>query len=176
MEKFCQNPLCKSKAVKEVPVSVEAPADQVRALCAACEEAYVWGVQHGKSQSRGFTIEPPPKDKGCKPLFRIVYAIDINAGNPHEAAEYGYQIMTDPESMPPVLYVIDSEGCNVRVDLSEGMNGHKKESDGGGCCAAAQYLADRGREIFTGRMNGGLWNARCMDACIISKKQDDKVA
>jgi hypothetical protein len=25
-------------------------------------------------------------------------------------------------------------------------------------------------------MNGGLWNARCMDACILSKKQDDKAA
>ena len=41
---------------------------------------------------------------------------------------------------------------------------------------AAQYLADEGRNIFTGRMNGGLWNARCMDACIISKKQGDKAA
>jgi len=41
---------------------------------------------------------------------------------------------------------------------------------------AAQYLADEGRNIFTGRMNGGLWNARCMDAYIISKKQGDKAA
>jgi hypothetical protein len=41
---------------------------------------------------------------------------------------------------------------------------------------AAEYLAEQGRRIFTGRMNGGLWNARCMDACILSKKQDDKAA
>ena len=41
---------------------------------------------------------------------------------------------------------------------------------------AAQYLADEGRNIFTGCMIGGLWNARCMDACIISKKQGDKAA
>jgi hypothetical protein len=41
---------------------------------------------------------------------------------------------------------------------------------------AAQYLADEGRNIFTGPMNGGLWNARCMDACITSKKQGDKAA
>ena len=43
-------------------------------------------------------------------------------------------------------------------------------------CKAAEYLAEQGRKIFTGPMKGGLWNARCMDACILSKKQDDKVA
>ena len=48
MEAFCQNPLCESPSFKEVPVSVEKPSDQVRALCAPCEEAYVWGVQHGR--------------------------------------------------------------------------------------------------------------------------------
>ncbi len=48
METYCQNPLCENTAVKEVPVSVRTPADQVRALCASCEEAYTWGVQHGK--------------------------------------------------------------------------------------------------------------------------------
>jgi len=42
--------------------------------------------------------------------------------------------------------------------------------------AAAQYLADHGREIFTGHMIGGLWNGRCMDARIMSKKQGDKAA
>lgn len=45
METYCQNPLCENTAVKEVPVSVRTPADQVRALCATCEEAYTWGVQ-----------------------------------------------------------------------------------------------------------------------------------
>ena len=43
-------------------------------------------------------------------------------------------------------------------------------------CKAAEYLAEQGRKIFTGPMKGGLWNARCMDACILSKKQDDKAA
>jgi len=42
-------------------------------------------------------------------------------------------------------------------------------------CAAADYLAAEGRKIFTGHMNGGLWNARCMDACILSRKQNNKV-
>jgi hypothetical protein len=48
MEKFCQNDLCENEAVKQVPISVERPCDQKRALCAACQEAYHWGVQHGR--------------------------------------------------------------------------------------------------------------------------------
>ena len=48
MDKFCQNPLCESPSFKEVAVSVKKPSDQVRALCAPCEEAYTWGVQHGR--------------------------------------------------------------------------------------------------------------------------------
>ena len=48
MEKYCQNPLCENEAVIEVPVSADKPSDDVRALCAACEEVYTWGVQHGR--------------------------------------------------------------------------------------------------------------------------------
>ncbi len=48
MKTYCENPLCENRSVKEVPVSVNKPADQTRALCASCEEAYTWGVQHGK--------------------------------------------------------------------------------------------------------------------------------
>jgi len=47
MERYCQNTFCQNEAIKEVPVSVDKPGDQVRALCAACEEAYTWGVQQG---------------------------------------------------------------------------------------------------------------------------------
>jgi hypothetical protein len=43
-------------------------------------------------------------------------------------------------------------------------------------CAAADYLAEQGRKIFTGHMDGGLWNGRCMDTYILSKKKNDKVA
>ena len=43
-------------------------------------------------------------------------------------------------------------------------------------CKAAEYIAQQGRRIFTGPMKGGLWNARCMDACILSKKENDKAA
>jgi len=52
MEKFCQNDLCENEAVRQVPVSIEGPCDQKRALCAACQEAYDWGVQHGRMTSR----------------------------------------------------------------------------------------------------------------------------
>jgi hypothetical protein len=48
MEKFCQNDLCENEAVRQVPVSVNGPCDQRRAVCAACKEAYDWGVQHGR--------------------------------------------------------------------------------------------------------------------------------
>jgi hypothetical protein len=56
MEKFCQNPLCENEAVKEVAVSVNTASDQIRAVCAACEEVYSWGVQHGR------TTAPKPRD------------------------------------------------------------------------------------------------------------------
>jgi len=48
MKTYCENPLCQSPSVKEVPVSLETTDDQLRALCAACEEVYTWGVQHGR--------------------------------------------------------------------------------------------------------------------------------
>ena len=52
METYCKNPFCETRAVREVPVSVNKPSDQVRAVCATCEEAYTWGVQHGKKVSQ----------------------------------------------------------------------------------------------------------------------------
>jgi hypothetical protein len=112
-----------------------------------------------------YRIGLPPKETGAEPLFRVVYTIDVNGDSPQKAAEYAYKLMADPESMRPVLDVIDDKGCVVRIDLSEDSY-----------CAAAEYIAERGRKIFTGPMNGGLWNARCMDASIESKKQGNKAA
>jgi len=51
MERYCQNPYCENQAVRHVTVSVQKPSDQIRAVCAICEEAYSWGVQHGRMQS-----------------------------------------------------------------------------------------------------------------------------
>jgi len=64
-------------------------------------------------------IQPPPEDRGLQRLYRVVYIIDVNAKNPTEAAEYTHQIMSDPESMPPVLQVIDHTGKCTTIDLSE---------------------------------------------------------
>lgn len=176
METYCQNQLCENTAVKEVPVSVRTPADQVRSLCATCEEAYTWGVQHGCMVYQGLKIDSPPKDNSQEPLYRVVYTIDVGAENAHQAAEQTHIIMTDPDSMRPVLNVIDSNGVHIKVDLSENNANLENSAKMANYDAAAQYLADHGREIFTGHMIGGLWNGRCMDACIMSKKQGDKAA
>jgi hypothetical protein len=69
--------------------------------------------------SQGFTIEPPPKEKGPEPLYRVVYVIDVNAPNPQQAAERVYEIMQDPQSMRPVLEVLEPLGRCTRVDLSQ---------------------------------------------------------
>jgi len=52
MKPFCDNPNCEAPGFKVVPVSVNKPSDQKRTLCATCEEAYTWGVQHGRMTSQ----------------------------------------------------------------------------------------------------------------------------
>jgi hypothetical protein len=118
MKRYCQNPLCESEAVKVVAVSVDKLADQKRALCATCQEAYMWGVQHRRMSSKGLRIEPPPKERGLEPLYRVVYVIDVNAPNAQKAAENAYRIMSDPVSMRPVLHVLDRKGSETVVDLA----------------------------------------------------------
>ncbi len=66
-----------------------------------------------------FTVEPPPKESGTEKLYRVVYIIDVNAAGPKGAAELTHQIMTDPDSLPPVLHVIDEGGTEVEIDLSK---------------------------------------------------------
>ena len=55
MKEFCENQYCESPGLREVPVSVRKAGDQRRTLCAACEEAYSCGVQHGR-----MTVEQSP--------------------------------------------------------------------------------------------------------------------
>ena len=204
MKPFCDNPNCENPGFKEVPVSVRKAADQKRTLCATCEEAYSWGVQHGtvsgavkevwliavadrgivariqafadakaaitalaaylaenngyagradiraihrwlrrhdenlsveitcqrwdegaaaggrctSKPKRGLVIPPPPHDRGEEPLYRVVYQIDVNARDKREAAESVHSTMTDPDSIPPVLEVIDHRGHTTAIDLS----------------------------------------------------------
>ena len=77
--------------------------------CDAVDDPKAW---------RGLIIDPPPREEGPELLYRAVYAVDVNARNAHQAAERAYQIMVDPESMRPVLYVLDGEGSQSIVDLA----------------------------------------------------------
>jgi UDP-N-acetylmuramyl tripeptide synthase len=65
-------------------------------------------------------ISPPPKEKGN---FRVIYVIDVNASNALLAAKLTHQIMTDPDSILPVLEVMDCKGKVVTVDLSKKLKG-----------------------------------------------------
>jgi hypothetical protein len=51
MEKNCQNDLCEKEAAGPVSISVHGPCDRKRALCAACKQAYDWGVADGRMTS-----------------------------------------------------------------------------------------------------------------------------
>jgi len=65
---------------------------------------------------RDYRIEHPPKEKG---LYRVVYVIDIGAESPLDAAKKTHQIMTDPDSLAPVLDVVDQGGKVTKIDLSK---------------------------------------------------------
>jgi len=60
-------------------------------------------------------IKPPPKEKD---LYRVVYVIDLNAADPKSAAKETHKIFMDPESIPPVLHVLDTQGHETTIDLS----------------------------------------------------------
>ena len=45
---YCDNQFCENEAIKTVPVSVKRSGDSERKFCAACYEAYIIGVQHGR--------------------------------------------------------------------------------------------------------------------------------
>ena len=52
MKDFCENQFCENPGAKVVPVSIDKPSDLRRTLCNTCEEAYTWGVQHGRSTAQ----------------------------------------------------------------------------------------------------------------------------
>ena len=71
------------------------------------------------NNNKSYQIQPPPKDRGGEPLFRIVYVIDVSASSALKAAKLTHQIMTDSDSILPVLQVIDCKGNVVTIDLSK---------------------------------------------------------
>jgi len=68
--------------------------------------------------SKDFIIEPPPKEKD---LYRVVYVIDVSTDSSLDAAKKTYKIMTDPDSLAPVLEVVDQSGKVKKIDLSKSI-------------------------------------------------------
>ena len=75
--------------------------------------------------SKDYKIVPPPKDSGTEPLFRVVYAIDVNASNEQKAAEQAWQMMRAEDAFDPIMMVLDSEGKQTMFDLSEYLEFNK---------------------------------------------------
>ena len=69
--------------------------------------------------SKDYKIEPPPKDKGKEPLFRVIYAIDVGANDERKAAETAWQMMRAKDAFDPILIVLDSEGKQTQFDLTD---------------------------------------------------------
>jgi len=76
-------------------------------------------TDEGQTAVKGLMIEPPHKEGGKEPLFRVAYIIDVSAANSIDAARQAYRIMVDPDSQPPVLEVVDHQGKVVSIDLSQ---------------------------------------------------------
>jgi len=57
-----------------------------------------------------------------------VYVIDVNATDAQGAAVKVHRIMQDPDSLAPILDIIDSRGQGTRVDLAEDENHRKGDS------------------------------------------------
>ena len=62
-----------------------------------------------------FRSDLPLKERG---LYRVIYEIDVGADSAVEAAKTVHEIMSDLQSLPPVLDVIDNKGSKIRIDLN----------------------------------------------------------
>jgi len=100
--------------------------------------------------SKDYRIEPPPKDK--EPLFRVIYAIDVIAADERKAAENAWQMMRAEDAFEPVLIILDSEGKQTKLDLSEYLEFNKittgfvvqkycKDSTGKFTCIHQEFVA-----------------------------------
>ena len=63
-----------------------------------------------------FRSDLPLREKG---LYRVIYEIDVGADSAVQAAKTVHEIMSDSQSLPPVLEVIDNKGSKIRIDLSQ---------------------------------------------------------
>ena len=137
MREFCENPYCENPAVKEAPVSVESPADQVRSLCAVCEEAYTWGVQHGGMSAQldhvdgfllkgGFVVVGENRSDPC-------------TGGPFEAWAYAGPL--DFDSATPVVFGLGKD-CRQALDaLNTQLAAHEHGGTDTGCRSPDQPMS-----------------------------------
>lgn len=68
---------------------------------------------------KDYRIEPPSKDKGKEPLFRVIYTIDVGATDERKAAETAWQMMRAEDAFKPVMVILDNQGKQTKLDLSD---------------------------------------------------------
>ena len=129
MKDFCENQYCDSPGAKVVPVSVEKPSDQKRTLCIPCQEAYIWGVQHGTitAQAR----HAPHLDKFLKKDGFVI--LTRNEGDPSKHGPYEAWAYKGPldlqsatpltfgvgTSIPDAIHALELQLENTRQQLSQ---------------------------------------------------------
>ena len=102
--------------------------------------------------SKDYRITPPPNDAGKEPLFRVVYSIDVNAPDEQGAAETAWHMMRAKDAFDPVLMVLDSEGRQTELDLTDTLEFNKitvgfvsqkfrKQNDGRFICILQEFVA-----------------------------------
>ena len=75
---------------------------------------------------KDYKISPPPRDKGEEQLFRVIYVIDVGAADERKAAEISWrQMMRAEDAFDPVLVILDSNGKQTKLDLSEYLEFNK---------------------------------------------------
>ncbi len=76
-------------------------------------------MSQSANQDKTYRISPPPAEKNedGTQSYRVVYEIDVCAATPLDAALQVEAIFRDPDAMPPILTIIDSEGRRTDVDL-----------------------------------------------------------
>jgi hypothetical protein len=72
----------------------------------------------GTKVRRNISIPPPPVEKGAQTLYRVVFVIDLPAKGPDSAAQQAQDMMSDLNSWPPILQVIDHRGRITTIDLA----------------------------------------------------------
>ena len=72
-------------------------------------------IERGKPEKdmKGLHIALPPADH-----WRVVYTIDVDAPDALAAAKVAHVMMVDPDSLWPVLQVVDGRGKVTTIDLA----------------------------------------------------------